>query len=108
MPIDSISLDGVSTDGNQFKVLVTVVFDGNIWRAAEPDNTSHVFATKAGVWMSAANSVTLLAADARTRVGQLHPLVPDTAGPGDIGQGHSFEKAVGFAWRIMTRTAKTY
>ena len=95
-----VSLNGISNDG-QFAVRLTVVFEGNKWQAGEPGGTSNVFATKSGVWMRAVNIVTLFADNAQTRIGQLNPLVPETAVPGNSGQGHNFETAVDFGWTVL-------
>jgi hypothetical protein len=98
---DFISINVTANDGSQHKVRLTVRLDNNSWQAEEPSGTSFVFITKAGIWMRAVNIVSLFQADAQTKVGQLTPLVPEAAVPGDTGNGHNFETAVDFDWLLL-------
>jgi len=98
---DFISINGTASDGSQHTVRLTVRLDDNTWQAGEPSSGSFVFITKVGLWMKAVNIVTLFQTDGQTKVGQLNPLVPETAAPGDTGQGHNFETAVDFDWVVL-------
>ena len=97
---ETLSLVGTSVDeqGKTHSVGIQLVLADTTWEKFETSN--YFFKTKSGVYSRAVNVVTLFQKDGATRVGQLHPLVPETAKPGDKGQGHSFEKAIDFSWEV--------
>jgi len=73
---------------------------GNKWTETEPGGASKVFTTKAGVWSRAVNIVDMNGPDGKSKIGQLHPLIPDSAKKGDTGRGESEELGVNFNWTV--------
>ncbi len=64
---DFVPISGTANDGSKFNL--TLMMDGSsAWRAGEPGGTSNVFITKSGVWMRAANIVTLFTTTQRLKL----------------------------------------
>jgi hypothetical protein len=94
----TLVLSGKSTDGDS--LTITLTMSGNKWTETEPAGASKVFKTKSGVWSRAVNIVDMNGPDGKSKVAQLHPLVPENAKKGDAGKGESEELAVNFDWTV--------